>query len=75
MMKELKLPPKVGDVRVKKRFAYFPIYEYKKIDGKYYFCWWQYYYIQQSFLEKKIYAGEYGNPEIMAEWITTDRWI
>lgn len=74
MLKEIKAPNNIGDERIIKKFSYFPIYEYKKSDGKYYFCWWEYYYIKEK-LFNKHYTQSLGPDEIYPTWVVIDRWI
>ena len=74
MLKLLKTPPNKGDKRIVRRFAIFPIYEYKLSDGKYYFCWWEYYYLSQQYMKITIPA-EFGTTEDILKWINIDRWI
>lgn len=73
MLKEIKTPPKLGDERIVKKFAIFPIYEYD-IFGKYYFCWWEHYFIKQKYIEVH-HPATYGEPDVCEQWITIDRWI
>lgn len=74
MLKQLKTPPSIGDEKIIKKFAYFPIYEYKKSDGKYYFCWWEHYFVKQQYIQTARPA-EFGEAEQYLEWINIDRWI
>jgi len=74
MLKLLKHPPAEGDEKIVKKFAFLPIYEIKQSDGKYYFCWWEHYYVKQKYV-KQFYPQTYGDPEESLNWVIIDRWI
>ena len=74
MLIRTKNSPKIGDVRVKAKFALFPIIVRNTLNGNYYFCWLEHYYSKEEYKEI-VSREEYGVIDSSTYWVEIDKWI